>query len=356
MEIIFSKIHQINVDENNCTERAIEHDATGYIVGLVNEILKNPNKKRYKIRREGTEVVSVVMALVESYLEGEFEDAFNDEDHEECEEQNGTDDVASRLLEKEIKRQDELNLNIKIKKGSLLQALILDDDYIFYMISKIENADILDLEDMYRKSGIPYENKSFKQCLFQFSDELEILNIFLSDKNGIISDYWGNEFLELDELTNDEKNTENIFNVITNKLKSEVENISKVDHVFLRNQVLGYFKTKDTFKLDEFLEYTFGSIIPENSELDIDKVKNSISAKFEAKELDTEFKIIPSAIKSKKLKSIKKVNTAISITLDGYDEEIKSSIKSIEKNGEKYLEIKVTEIDTYNSFNWGNKV
>ena len=48
----------------------------------------------------------------------------------------------------------------------------------------------------------------------------------------------------------------------------------------------------------------------------------------------------------------KRVNEGISIEIDGYIENIKDSIYSIEQNGEKYIMIKSTEEETYKSFNW----
>ena len=48
----------------------------------------------------------------------------------------------------------------------------------------------------------------------------------------------------------------------------------------------------------------------------------------------------------------KRVTEGISIEIDGYIENIKDSIYSIEQNGEKYIMIKSTEEETYKSFNW----
>lgn len=305
---------------------------------MIEEILSNLNKKQYRPKSLKTEVVSLV---VESAIDLRVEP-------------DSSEMIANRLLNKEIERQKEVDrLNIELKKGSLIQSLLKDGDYLYYIITKIENVDILDIDIMFKRSGLPYENKSFKNCLFKIEESGDVCDIFLSDKNGPIADYWDNLFLELEEVTSDENNTLQTYNYLTHKIKKEIEKESPSDYTLLRNQVLGFFMTQEEFNLEDFFNFTFGSYQPENPEIDIQKIKESITDQLSAKKFDTEFNIVPSAIKSRKTKETKKVNDCISITLDGFDQEIKNNIKTREEHGEKFIMIKSTEEKTYDKFNWG---
>ncbi|WP_312650526.1 hypothetical protein [Proteiniclasticum sp.] len=338
MQTIYSCIHDIDIDGNQCIRKEVnQKDASDYTQRLINEILGNPNRKEYKITSERTEVVSIVLeASKQSLIENDNADL-----------------IALRLLDKERDRQKDVNrLRIEIRRGSLFQSLIQEDDHFYYVITKIENVDILDIQDLYKKSGLPYENKSFKNCLFKIADDGEIIQIFLSDKNGPIADYWDNLFLELEALSSDESNTESLFRIVSAKLKKEIEKISPTDYTLYRNQALGFFKTQEKFTIDDFLNYTFGNQNPESSQLDIDKIKESISKKIIDSGTDTEFTIVSSAIKSRKFRETKKINNVASIIIDGYDEEIKTNVQSVEENGDKYIRIKSTDLETFNRFKW----
>ena len=338
MRTIYTCIHDIDIDGNRCIRKEInQEDASDYTQRLIKEILGNPNRKLYKIISERKEVVSIVL---EAAKQGIIED-------------ENADLIALRLLDKERDRQKEVErLRIEIRRGSLFQSLIQEEDYFYYVITKIENVDILDIQDLNKKSGLPYENKAFKNCLFKIADDGEILQIFLSDKNGPIADYWDNLFLELEELTSDESNTERLFNLVSARLKKEIESISPTDYTLYRNQALGFFKTQEKFTIDDFLNYTFGKQTPESDQLDIDKIRENISKKIVDSGNDTEFKIVSSAIKSRKLRETKKVNNVASIIIEGYDEEIKTNVQAVEENGEKYIKIKSTDPDTFNRFKW----
>lgn len=77
----------------------------------------------------------------------------------------------------------------------------------YFIITKIEATDGLDMEELKIREILPFQ-KNFKNALFEINEENEIENIFLSDTNGDISKYWYNDFLEIEEMTTDEVNTE----------------------------------------------------------------------------------------------------------------------------------------------------
>ena len=126
-------------------------DALSYMESLIKEILENPNKKQYKVRDINTQVVSIIMKSIK--------DGFTEEDA--C-------SIATRLLYKEQEQQDLVDrLNINIKTGSLFLSLVDDQECYYCVLVKVDSNDYLDETDVVRRSGLPYENKSFKQCLIK---------------------------------------------------------------------------------------------------------------------------------------------------------------------------------------------
>lgn len=338
MNIIYTCLHDINIDENLCIRKQVsEEDASEYSKNLIKEILENPNRKLYKTTSDRKEVVSIILESISDAL-------VKDEN---------ADLISSRLLEKERQRQKDIEqLRKEIKRGSLFQSLLKEEDCFYYILSKIETNDFLDIQDLCKKSGLPYKDKTFKNCLFKVSEDGEILNIFLSDKNGAIANYWYNLFLELEELTSDESNTLKLFNIINSKLKAEIEPISPSEYTLYRNRTLGYFQTQKTFNMDNYFNYTFGDNPIELNLINIDKVKEKITNKVNNMNSDTEFNIVSTAITSRKLRETKKINNVTSLTIEGFDEEIKTNVQSVEENGEKYIKIKATDTETFNRFKW----
>ena len=182
--------------------------------------------------------------------------------------------------------------------------------------------------------------------------DAEITDIYLFDRNGPIADYWANKFLELDELLTNEKSTKSSFDLITNILKQSTYKVSLSDYTLLRNQTLGYFKTREYFNVDDFFADVFGQYSPENNSINIDEIKNKIGNKIRENSLDSSFVIVPTAIPNRKIKYTKKVNENVMISVTGYDREIKSNIKAKEVAGTKIIEIITTDEETFNSFKW----
>lgn len=222
----------------------------------------------------------------------------------------------------------------------------------YFIITKIEATDGLDMTELRMRAILPFSKKIIKNALFEINEDEEFGDIFLSDTNANISKYWYDDFLELEEMTTDEMNTQKTYGIVMREIKNKLEKISPSDYTFCRNACITFFKTKGTFDLNDaindiFLSYNFEDEAIKKEEI-IEKIKNKIKKEG----LDTQFVLKKDVIKNRLIKMKKRVNEGISIEIDGYIENIKDSIYSIEQNGEKYIMIKSTEEETYKSFNW----
>ena len=338
MEILKLLSHNILVEEEKIVENKITNEeAKDFFNSIIDEVLEKETKKSYKPRTPTTEVISIITRVLKDM-----------DSNEEL-----LENIPERLLKYEISTQKDIDkLGTKIKKGCLLQAYIKKNEKKYFIITKIEATDGLDMTELRMRAILPSSKKIIKNALFEINEDEEFGDIFLSDTNANISKYWYDDFLELEEMTTDEMNTQKTYGIVMREIKNKLEKISPSDYTFCRNACITFFKTKGTFDLNDaindiFLSYNFEDEAIKKEEI-IEKIKNKIKKEG----LDTQFVLKKDVIKNRLIKMKKRVNEGISIEIDGYIENIKDSIYSIEQNGEKYIMIKSTEEETYKSFNW----
>lgn len=338
MEILKLLSHNILVEEEKIVENKITNEeAKDFFNSIIDEVLEKETKKSYKPRTPTTEVISIITKVLKD-MDSNEELLVN---------------ISKRLLKYEISTQKDIDkLGTKIKKGCLLQAYIKKNEKKYFIITKIEATDGLDMTELRMRAILPFSKKIIKNALFEINEDEEFGDIFLSDTNANISKYWYDDFLELEEMTTDEMNTQKTYGIVMREIKNKLEKISPSDYTFCRNACITFFKTKGTFDLNDaindiFLSYNFEDEAIKKEEI-IEKIKNKIKKEG----LDTQFVLKKDVIKNRLIKMKKRVNEGISIEIDGYIENIKDSIHSIEQNGEKYIMIKSTEEETYKSFNW----
>jgi hypothetical protein len=336
MEIFKLLSHSILIEDEKIVENKIENEeAKDFFNKVINEILEKDTKKSYKIGSLTTEVVSIIMNVLKENYPYEI-----------------LENISKRLLKVEIEAQKNIDkLKIKIKKGCLVQAYIKKDEKKYFIITKIEATDGLDMEELKIREILPFQKKILKNALFEINEENEIENIFLSDTNGDISKYWYNDFLEIKEMTTDEVNTEKTYNIIMKEIDKGLKEVSPPDYIFCRNKCIGFFKTKEFFDFNEAMSEIFMSYEFENQEIEKEKIVKKIHEKISKINLDTQFTLKKEVIKNRKIKFRESVNQGISIEIEGFLEDIKNNIYSQKRNEDKYIIIKATE-EAYKLFDW----
>lgn len=291
-------------------------------------------KRRFKFDSDTCEVIALVRKIT------------NHTDREGCALR-----IAERLLHKEKGAQQKMAHLVEIQKGALFQILTKHEGNPAYLLAKVEHEEILDEFDMEKHSGLPFNKQIFKTCFITFDDENQLLDVLVSDnRRKKISDYWSYDFLEVRELTTNEHNTRVAFKILdtyVTKLKKK----HPADYIHIRNNLVGYFRTSETFSYSDMVERVVGSYEPEDTSLDINKFKTGLEEIPSKMKDDTFFEetfgIIKSVITARFKKSIDlsdKITLKFREDIDNLD----TVIKSVIYEGKKCIRIETEQ--GYNYF------
>lgn len=296
LKVMSHAMFNISVEKEEADRVYFEHgedDFQKYCSQLLEELLENNRSKSFKFTTMEELVPSHLQTLVSDQKEWD----------------RRTLSIAEKLLSVEIKAQELIKaMDKKIKKGALLILLLSYKNNYNFVILKIEHGDFFDEIESKIKKGLPLHKKRLqKSCLVSFTSSFEVQDILLSDSSSSISEYWWRYFLCTIELQSSELNTINAFGAIDNFLKREVQKHSSVDYLYLRNDIISYFRNSEQFAYDEIVEKVASHkpehpVIKENFEKIIAALKDLPDRK--NSKFDRQFNIESSVIKARIRKTI----------------------------------------------------
>lgn len=345
MTVICKAIHVINYDANRIESRTIPEDFNNYIESLIANINANTSTRQFSPRSQATQVISLVRNIISDV---------NSEDESINTVEQKFEDIANRLLRVEVDTQEQINrLGQRIKKGSLVQALFSDNQEYTYLLAKVEHSGFIDDTDFSMKTGFSSEQvKIWKSCVLEC---LNLENDIIVDSAKVFLDgtakYWHNDFLELDEMVDDESNTKKAFKSIEEVLSRRVKSTAPSDYIVLRNTIVGYLKRPQHIDYNNMINSVFDQYQPTDlTTTDISAIKNKLLELPEKKKFDHQFNSVPTAINAR-IRKVYKVNQGIEIKISDYIGDIKETIKSIEEpNGARYIQIRTNDDNTFDTF------
>jgi hypothetical protein len=213
-------------------------------------------------------------------------------------------------------------LGIPPIKGILVISLIENGDKKKLVISKADYNEFLDVLDYRKKQGFPIKKKIYKAFLANI-DGVIVEKVAVYDTNPIFTVYWYRDFLELKKIHTDEHNTEEVFKIIEQKVLNPLKKDHKADYFELWNASVRYFRVKEEFILNDYVEDILTKHQAHSKDLDIEVRVTNLRNTIERHNVDARFKII-SQILNKKLKN------SISLTQE-IELKIKDSIPNLEK-------------------------
>lgn len=160
MIIANRSIHIIDYENNRILSRDIPATFDEYVGELIEHINRNDSVRDYKTRSRYTEVISGAIAIS------------SQKDNADVVRER-TNSIANRLLVKEVEAQGHIGrLNTNVQKGSLIQALLFDEQEHkhVYLLAKVEHSTFVDDVDFSFKTGFSKDKKTiWKSCLAYLS-------------------------------------------------------------------------------------------------------------------------------------------------------------------------------------------
>lgn len=150
MIIANRSIHIIDYENNRILSRDIPATFDEYVGELIEHINRNDSVRDYKTRSRYTEVISGAIAIS------------SQKDNADVVRER-TNSIANRLLVKEVEAQGHIGrLNTNVQKGSLIQALLFDEQEHkhVYLLAKVEHSTFVDDVDFSFKTGFSKDKKT----------------------------------------------------------------------------------------------------------------------------------------------------------------------------------------------------
>jgi hypothetical protein len=339
VKIINNTIRVIDYVNEKVYNRSTPESFNEYVGELISHIKTNENVRLYNTLSNSTEVISCVLDILK-----------NKDNDKYFVSKNAL--IANRLLRTEKEAQNRIRrMNVDVRKGSLIQALLQENDIYFYLLAKVEHSDFVDDTDFTFKTGFSKDKKTiWKSCLIDLSNpDASVFDARIySDTK---AKYWSSDFLELQEVITDEENTINAFKSIDSVLNRTLKKNYKSDYVVVRNACISYMKNNEHIDYNNMINCVLENYVP--SEIDKNKLlelKNKLYELPEKKKFDRQFNSIPKAINAR-IGKVYKVNTGIEVKITDSIDNIKETIAAYQDaDGARYLRIKTNDEDTYNSF------
>lgn len=342
MEIVVNDIKIINLENNKIDERPVPETFSAYIKNIIYYLKDNRSVREYKTKSLNTEVIRCILDIIRNQLD-------NDKMQEDM------NVIARRLLEKEREAQQCVaHMDVTVQRGSLIQALLYDEDHdsYNYLLAKVEHTDFVDDSDYSFKTGFSKDKGSlWKSCIFQIND-LESEEFFAEVFINNSAKYWHEDFLELIQQKSDEYNTRTAFKAIDVVLNRNVKNTAPKDHMVIRNALIAYFKSHNLIDYNTMIEEIIGKYNPvelglDNKILLIEKLKQQP----ERKKFDYQFNVIPTEINAKLKGVVYDVYSGVQIKIIDAINNLDDTIKAFrDENGNQFIQIRTDNEDTFKRF------
>ncbi|MGL4763178.1 MAG: hypothetical protein ACRCWG_17285 [Sarcina sp.] len=362
MNILEFKVNVIQ--DNNIIDRkeneiqTSEKDLKEYILEIAEKTMNGKTSRYFKFN-ENNKVESKIKDFIQdkNMNDQTLEVACTSLEDRSSIWEDTTKEILKLLLEAEKesnKKTSNMEKSKKVKKGSLIQALIQNDGGWIFVLAKVEHSEFIDEDDYRKKMGLPVEKQIIKTSTIILNEKLEVQEVIVLDSTQ--NSYWTRNFLDIEPMNTDIANTKKSFSYISRFLSTELKNSSPADYTHIYNKVLAYYEVNSIFNIDKFIK-----IFNEHESNHLDEAKMKVIGKkfndnflkwSNSREFDGSFKIDRLGIKSKEPKKYI-IHDRITLKITGAITNFKDIIKgkTDKETGEKYLKIKVSN-SLYNEFNF----
>ncbi|MCR5220684.1 MAG: nucleoid-associated protein [bacterium] len=337
MEILKTSVHTIDYAAAITTQRNPPESFVDNVLAVFEHAKDNQSVQLFKERSLNTEVLSSIFTIVDSKQLTAFDE--------------NAQNIANRLLRQETVTQGSIErMNVSVKKGSLIQAILRDDaDSFMYLIAKVQHSEFVDDADLADRTGFSKNQKSiWKTCLIHLDHKQKrILSIKIFSDTG--AKYWVNAFLEVDPVHSDDENTKTAFkaiDIVVNRLFGN----KKDDKMVFRNNVIATFRKGRMLNYRESVEDWISKINSDSIDADkIKKIKEQLLKLPEEKGFDWQFTPNPKKITGKIRKNYP-ISPGIELRVDQADDLYERVEAFTDSNGKKFLKLSLEDEQTYKEF------
>jgi len=250
--------------------------------------------------------------------------------------------LADRLLRIEVDVQGRLDhLEKEVQKGILIEALVTRKEKKFFLLIKAEHVDFINESDNKRATGLPIKKKIFKAFCAYIDKKDKLTHAMVTDYAAVIASYWWKDYLELEPEYTNEYNTERSLEVLDTKVFNKLKRDHPVDHTYLRNATVQYFRSHKAFVMTDFIKTIVKSYTPEDDTLDVEALSKKILELPEKGKFDAHFEIVPEKLKKRIVNRIKLTPVLDLVIKENID--LKSEVSAFIDDGVKYIKIRTDE-------------
>lgn len=343
MQILYSSLHNLDMAQDRPVRKAIPADFNSYMDAYIKfATTENDSSREYNPIDSNRTVRRCVSTIFTDVLhQGDVVT-----DSERLDEH--TDSIALKLLDAEKAVQERIGQMTDVQKGSIVQALLLDDEGYKYVVAKVEHSEWYDGETLEKNFGFPGQNKRVWKSAVIGLDAVDGAVIFTTIKAYINTNakYWTADFLEVHEAKTDAVNTKAVLHAIDRVLKP-VKEKSPQDYYNLRNTVVHELQSEQTINYPEMVNNLLGSYQPSSEEVDVQGMRQKL---LEASGFDTQFHTDPKAINGPgKVKII--ISPSIDVLVkEGIPNWREGFLVHEKADGRTFLMIRCDDQRTLNSF------
>ena len=341
MEIITTSVHLIDYENGNTRTIVPPEAFEEYISELISHINDNTTVREFTTISRRTEVISSILDI-----------QVHIDDFEAI--QNNTSIIATRLLLKETEAQERIeHLAIQVQKGSLIQALILDETTgnHTYLLAKVEHGGFIDDADFSFKSGFSKDKKTiWKTCIFDLSSTAPN-SVPAKIYSNTSAKYWWSDFLELTPVTDDEHNTMAAFKAIDSTINRMIKDMAPFDHTVIRNTFVSHFKTSDHLDYDNMVHEVMDTYVPTDLPQEkLNALRDRLLELPDERKFDRQFTPVSSAITAR-IRKVYNVYQGIKLQITDEIDHIEDVVTATrDSDGTQYIKIKTTETATFLRF------
>lgn len=347
MEILYRSLHNLDLSMEEPVRKEIPSDFDSYITEYINfAINENKISKTYSVPDHNTTVMHCLADLaVDVIQQGNM---VTDENLP----MELSDSIARKLFVIEQVTQARMEHLTNLQRGSIVQALIRDNEEYQFIIAKVEHSEWYNGDTLAKNFGFPGENKRvWKSAVIDLSVEgvnITHGNVKVFSNTG--ARYWTKDFLEVREANSDKVNTEEVLKIVNQELKRSVKGKSLYDYYNLKNSLNHALQSEQIINYPDLIDSLFDSYQPAEPSVNKEEIRVKLLDKAASGRFDTQFHADPSVVK--KNSRIKyRVNEYVNLMVLEAHPDRRELIKAEKKvTGEKVLIIPCDDNDTFMSF------